>query len=135
MPSDRVDGRADRAPLTVLSPSSASPSCFSRRWHRQHPLPGPAQAPARLDPPRRPPIHHLRWIRRCRGLPGRIHIAATFPTRSAVPLAGSRLPSWICRCRGLLGRICRFPFYSIAGANTMTGADACAAVGLPGGAP
>ncbi len=28
-----------------------------------------------------------------------------------------------------------FPFYSTAGADTMTGADACAAVGLPGGAP
>jgi hypothetical protein len=26
------------------------------------------------------------------------------------------------------------PFYSAAGADTMTGADACAAVGLPGGA-
>jgi hypothetical protein len=28
-----------------------------------------------------------------------------------------------------------FPFYSAAGADTLTGADACAAAGLPGGAP
>jgi hypothetical protein len=103
------------------------PSSFSRRQGRQHPLPSSAQAPARLDTPRRPPLHRLRWIRRCRGLPGRIHVVATFPARSAVPLAGSRFSGWIRRCHGLPGRICRFPFYSASGADTMTGADACAA--------
>jgi hypothetical protein len=71
------------------------------------PLAGPAQAPARLDPPRHPPLHRLRRIRRCRGLPGRIPVVATFPTRSVVPLAGSRLPGWIRRCRGLPSRIQR----------------------------
>jgi hypothetical protein len=47
--------------------SIARPSAtlsFSRRRCRQHPLPGPTQAPARLDTPRRPPLHRLRWIRR-----------------------------------------------------------------------
>jgi hypothetical protein len=46
-----------------------------------------------------------------------------------------RLPSWIHRCRGLSGRIHRYPFYSAADAATMTGADACAATDLSGGAP
>jgi hypothetical protein len=76
------------------APAAPPTSSFSRRRCRQHPLPGPAQAPARLDTPRRPPLHRLRWIRRCRGLPGRIHVAATFPARSAVPfgwIASSRL--------------------------------------------
>jgi hypothetical protein len=118
------------------APASPPTLSFSRHRCRQHPLPGPAQALARLDPPRRPPpLHRLRWIRRCRGLPNRIPVAATFPARSVVPLAGSRLPGWIRRCRGLPGRIWRFPFYSAAGADTMTGAAACAAVGLPGRAP
>jgi hypothetical protein len=118
------------------APAEPPTSSFSRHWCRQHPLPAPAQAPARLDPPPRPPLlHRLRWIRRCRGLPDWIPVAATLPARSLVPLAGSRLPGWIRRCRGLPGRIYRFPFYSTAGANTMIGADACAAVGLPGGAP
>jgi hypothetical protein len=54
---------------------------------------------------------HLRWIRRCRGLPGRIHVAATFPARSAVPLAGSRLPVRIRRCRSLPGRIRHSPSF------------------------
>jgi hypothetical protein len=43
--------------------------------------------------------------------------------------------SWICRCRGFLGRIHRYPFYSVAGVATLTGADVCAATGLPDGAP
>jgi hypothetical protein len=46
-----------------------------------------------------------------------------------------RLHGWIRRCRGLPGRIHQYPFYSAAGADTLTGAVACAAVGLPGGAP
>jgi hypothetical protein len=106
---------APAAPLTLS---------FSCHW-RQPFLSGPAQAPARLDPPRRPPLHSLRWICRCCGLPGRIH-----------------------RCCGLLGSICRpfgrivssrpdpsFPFYSVAGADTMIDTDTCAVVGLPSGAP
>jgi hypothetical protein len=47
-------------------------------------------------------------------------------------LAGSHLPGWIHRCHVLPGRIRRYPFYSVASATTMTGADTCAAVGLPG---
>lgn len=88
--------RACCAATTMLSSPGLvqpRPLSFSRRLCRQHPLPSPAQAPARLDPPRRPPLHRLRWIRCCRGLPGRIHLAADFSARSAVPLAGSRLPS------------------------------------------
>jgi hypothetical protein len=46
-----------------------------------------------------------------------------------------RLPGWIRRCRGLPDRICRYPFYSAVCTATMTDADACAAVSLPGGAP
>jgi hypothetical protein len=45
------------------------------------------------------------------------------------------LPGWIRRCRGLSGRIHRGPFYSVAGAATMTGADACAVADLSGGVP
>jgi hypothetical protein len=71
------------------APAAPPTSSFSRHWCRQHPLPGPAQAPARLDPPRRPPLlHRFRWIRRCRGLPDRIPVAAILLARSAVPLAG-----------------------------------------------
>jgi hypothetical protein len=62
-------------------------------------------------------------------------VAATFPARSTVPLTGSRLPGWIRRCCGRLGRIRRYPFYSAAGAATMTDTDVCVAVGLPDGAP
>jgi hypothetical protein len=40
-----------RADAPAVPPTSS----FSRHWCCQHPLPGPAQAPARLDPPRRPP--------------------------------------------------------------------------------
>jgi hypothetical protein len=118
------------------APTAPPTSSFSRHWCRQHPLSGPAQAPARLDPPRRPPpLHRPCWIRRCRGLPGRIPVTATFLARSVAPLVRSCLSGWIRCCRGLPGRICHFPFYSAAGADTMTGADACASVGLPGGAP
>jgi hypothetical protein len=69
---------------------------------------GAGPCPAGPTPPPTP-LHRLRWIRRCRGLPGRIHVAATFPARSAVPLAGSRLPDWIRRCRGLPDWIRRSP--------------------------
>jgi hypothetical protein len=37
------------------APAAPPTSSFSRRRCRQHPLPGQAQAPARLDTPRRPP--------------------------------------------------------------------------------
>jgi hypothetical protein len=41
------------------------------------------------------PLHRRhRWFRRCRGLPGRIHVAAAFSARSAIPLAGSP-SSWL----------------------------------------
>jgi hypothetical protein len=78
----------------VDAPAAPPTSSFSRRRRRHHPLPGPAQAPAWLEPPRRPPLPRLRWIRRCRGLPGRIHVAAAFSARSAIPLAGSP-SSWL----------------------------------------
>ena len=42
---------------------------------------------------------------------------------------------WIRRCRGLPGRIHSYPFYSVAGAATMTSTDTCDVIGLPGGAP
>jgi hypothetical protein len=74
--------------LPALAPSRANlPSFFHR--HRQNHLLGPAQAPIRLDPPRHPPLHRLRWIRRCRSFPGRIHVVVAFSARSAVPFAGS----------------------------------------------
>jgi hypothetical protein len=47
----------------------------------------------------------------------------------------SHLPGWIRRRCGLLDRIRLYPLYSAAGAATMTGADACAATGLPSRAP
>jgi hypothetical protein len=84
---------------------SSRPSC--RR--RQPVLPDPARPPVRLEPPCGPPLHRLRWICRCRGLPGRIHVVAAFSARSAVPLAGSRLPVRIRRCRSLSVRIRRSP--------------------------
>jgi hypothetical protein len=46
-----------------------------------------------------------------------------------------RLTGWIHRCHGLPGRIRRYLFYYAAGAATLTGADACAAVGLLGRTP
>jgi hypothetical protein len=59
--------------------------------------------------------------------PSQLDLSSLWPDR--------RLLGWICQCRGLAGRIRCYPFYSAAGATTMTGADACAATGLPGGAP
>jgi hypothetical protein len=46
-----VLARAVHADAPATSPTSS----FSRRRCRQHHFPGPAQAPARLDTPRRPP--------------------------------------------------------------------------------
>jgi hypothetical protein len=45
------------------------------------------------------------------------------------------LHGWIHRCRGFLDRIRRYPFYSAAGATTLTGAYAYAVAGLLGEAP
>jgi hypothetical protein len=107
-------------------------SSFSR-CRRQTPLPGPPQAPARLALPcHAPPSSSVpslprpsRPDPRCCGLLGSIRrpfdlIASSRPDPS-LPWPSRPDPS--------------FPFYSAAGADTMTGADACAAVGLPGGAP
>jgi hypothetical protein len=68
-------------------------------------------------------LRRLRWFCRCRGLPGQIHVAVAILSRSVVPLTGSRLLSWLRHCRGLSGRIRHYPFYSAAGAATMTSAD------------
>jgi hypothetical protein len=71
-------------------------------------MPGPAQAPARMDPPCRPPLHHLRWIGRCRGLLGRIHRCCDLPGSIRRPfdrIASSRLDpslSWPSRPDPLL---------------------------------
>jgi hypothetical protein len=59
--------------------------------------------------------------------PFRLDLSSLWPDR--------RLPGWIRRCRDLPDQIRRYPFYSAAGAATMTVADACAAASLPGGAP
>jgi hypothetical protein len=95
--------------------------------------PGSGPCPAGPAPP--PTLHRLRWIYRCRGLPSRIHRCCDLPGSICRPfgrIASSRLDlSQPC----LPGRIRGYPFYSAAGADTMTGADACSAVGLPGGAP
>jgi hypothetical protein len=88
--------------LTTPTPSSAfflftSPVVGVKSF-----MPGPAQAPARMDPPRRPPLH-LRWIRRCRGLLGRIHRCCDLPGSIRRPfdrIASSRLDpslSWPSR--------------------------------------
>jgi hypothetical protein len=109
----------------TLPPSSASNhSCQVRR----RPLPGWTR------PAAHPFITSVGSVAAAAFLAG-FTVAATFPARSAVPLTGSRLPGWIRRCRGLPGQIRCYPFYSVAGVATMTGADACAAVGLPGRAP
>jgi hypothetical protein len=120
---DCVDAQQRLLFTLLLSPASPIPCQV-----RQRPLSGWTHLAGH-------PRHCLRWIRRCRGLPGRIPVAATFLARSAVHfgrIASSRLdPSlpWPSRPDP------SFPFYSAAGADTMTGADACAAVSLHGGAP
>jgi hypothetical protein len=44
------------------------------------PLPGPTQAPTRLDVTRHPPLHRLhRRIHRCHDFPGRIHRCRELP--------------------------------------------------------
>jgi hypothetical protein len=122
-------------PNCPRTPKSANLSSFFCRW-RRHPLRGSMKAPARLDPPRRPspslPSLDPSLSRLSRPdspflRSSRLDPSSLWPDR--------RLPGWIRRCRGLPGRIRRYPFYSSAGAATMTCADACAATGLPGGAP
>jgi hypothetical protein len=81
------------------------------------PLPGPTQAPARLDPPRRHPLPPLRrrhsWIRRCLSFLGRIHHCRDLPILDPSSLLSDRrLHGWIRRCRGFLDRRRRSPFYS-----------------------
>jgi hypothetical protein len=79
--------------LPAPSPSSVNLSSFSSRQCRHHPLPGPVQAPTWLEPPRRPHLHRLCWIRRCHDLPGRIPIAGTAPSPSpSSPLLDPSLP-------------------------------------------
>jgi hypothetical protein len=80
---------ASLAPMAI-SAAAPHPSIFSCRRHRSHPLPGPAQAPARLDPPRRPP-------------PSSPSLDPSLPRPSRPDP----------RCRDLFGSICR-PFGWIA---------------------
>jgi hypothetical protein len=86
--SARLPWRSARQRLT-LRPSPVAGAVHTPCEVRHRPLPGWTRPAAH-------PLLRLRWIRRCRGLPGRlpgrIHVAATFSARSAVPLAGSRLP-------------------------------------------
>jgi hypothetical protein len=82
--SARLPWRSARQRLT-LRPSLIAGAIHTPCEVRHRPLPGWTRPVAH-------PLLHFRWIRRCRGLPGRIHVVATFPARSAVPLAGSRLP-------------------------------------------
>jgi hypothetical protein len=118
----------------AIAPAAPPTSSFSCHRCRQHPLPGPAQAPARLDPPPCPP-------------PSSPSLDPSLPRpsrpdpRSCVLLGSIRRPfGWIASPHPdpSLSWPSRpdltFPFFSAAGADTMTGADACAAVGLPGGA-
>jgi hypothetical protein len=50
---------------------------------------------SRLDPPSLWSDRRLHgWIRRCRGLPDRIHVVAVFSARSTIPLVGSP-SSWL----------------------------------------
>jgi hypothetical protein len=126
--------RASHLLIACADAPAAPPTSFSRRRCRQHPLPGPAQAPVRLDTLRRPPPspsldpslpQPSRPDPRCCDLSGSIR-------RPFGWIASSRLdPSlpWPSRLDLPFP-----PFYSAAGANTLTGADARAAVGLPGGA-
>jgi hypothetical protein len=103
------------ASFTPLARSGAGP-CLAG------PAPPPTPSSPSLDPwlprPSRPDP------RSC-DLPGSIR-------RSFGRIASSRLDpslSWPSRSDP------SFPFYSAAGTDSMTGADAYAAVGLPGGAP
>jgi hypothetical protein len=96
--------------LTASMPSSTSPFELLPSPMSSTPLVGSGAGPRPAGPAPPPTsLHRLHWIRRCRSLPGGIHVVATFPARSVVPLAGSRLPGWIRRCRGLPGRIRRSP--------------------------
>jgi hypothetical protein len=114
-----------------------APSSFSR-CRRPTALSGPAQAPTRLEPPCRPsppPSSHsldssLSWLSRSDqplSRPSRLDPSSLWLDR--------RLHGWIRRCHGFLDWIRRYPFFSAAGAATLSGADACAAAGLPCEAP
>jgi hypothetical protein len=71
LPNVSADGRDDQAPLTA-------PSRFF--CHRRHPSLGrPRVGPCRLHPSRHLPVHRLRWICRCRSLPGQIHRCCDHP--------------------------------------------------------
>jgi hypothetical protein len=77
--SARLPWRSALQRLT-LRPSPVAGAVHTPCQVRRRPLPG-------WTCPAAHPLLRLRWIRRCCGLPGRIHVAATFPARSAVPLA------------------------------------------------
>jgi hypothetical protein len=79
--------------LTALTPNNASylqaslagslPASNSHARSGTGPYPaGPALPHASL-------LRCLHWFHRCRGLLGRIHVAATIPARSTIPLARS----------------------------------------------
>jgi hypothetical protein len=134
-PTCRPSHRASHLLIARADAPAAPPtSSFSRRRCRQHPLPGPTQTPARLDTPRRPP-------------PSSPSLDPSLPRpsrpdpRCCVLLGLIRRPfGWITspRPNPSLSWPSRpdptFPFLSTAGADTLTSAAACAAVGLPGGA-
>ena len=133
-------------------PTSFSPASAASPWHRPSP-PCPYRCPA---VPRMAPSS---FSRRRRQTPPTRSGAGPCPTRTAMLLSSRssasldpsllrpsrldspslwpdrRLPGWIRQCHGLPGRIHHYPFYSAAGATTMTGADACVAVDLSGRAP
>jgi hypothetical protein len=100
-------------------------------------MPGPAQTPVRLDPPCRAPPSFVTFV-------GSVAVAA-FPAEPTLLRPSQldlpslwlarRLHGWIRRCRGFPDRIRRYPFFSAAGATTLTGADTCAVADLPGEAP
>jgi hypothetical protein len=110
--------------IELLSSLSSTPPCQVRR----RPLPG-WNCPVAL-----PFIAFVGSVT-VAAFSGRFTVVATFSARSDVPLSRSRLSGWIRRCSCLPSRIRRNPIYSATSTATMTDADACAAVGLPGGAP
>jgi hypothetical protein len=64
--------RADAQQRLTLRASPITGAVNTPCQVRRMPLPGWTRPAAH-------PLHRLRWIRRCRGLPGRIPVAATFP--------------------------------------------------------
>jgi hypothetical protein len=73
-----LTARADAQQRLTLQASPVIAAVNTPCQVRRRPLPGWTHTAAH-------PLHRLRWIRRCRGLPGRIHVAVTFSARSAVP--------------------------------------------------